>query len=102
MNTAGRDPVTINLTAPGALDTLKDHPFKIKEGARFTMETKFRVQHEILSGLHYVQSVKRKGLRVAKDQEMLVSLPFLTCCSMAELCVVSWTYADQEVGFVRP
>ncbi|KAG0646277.1 Rho GDP-dissociation inhibitor [Hyphodiscus hymeniophilus] len=73
MNTAGRDPVTINLTAPGALSTLKDHPFKIKEGAKFTMETKFKVQHQILSGLHYVQIVKRKGIRVSKDQEMLGS-----------------------------
>jgi len=73
MNTAGRDPVTINLTAPGALNTLKDHPFKIKEGAKFTMETKFKVQHQILSGLHYVQIVKRKGIRVSKDQEMLGS-----------------------------
>ena len=73
MNTAGRDPVTINLTAPGALETLKDHPFKIKEGAKFTMETKFKVQHQILSGLHYVQIVKRKGIRVSKDQEMLGS-----------------------------
>jgi hypothetical protein len=77
MNSPGRDPVTINLTAPGALETLKDHPFKIKEGAKFTMETKFKVQHQILSGLHYVQIVKRKGIRVSKDQEMLVRLPFL-------------------------
>lgn len=73
MNTAGRDPVTIDLTAPGALSTLKDHPFRIKEGAKFTMETRFKVQHQILSGLHYVQVVKRKGIRVSKDQEMLGS-----------------------------
>jgi Rho GDP-dissociation inhibitor len=26
-----------------------------------------------LSGLHYVQIVKRKGIRVSKDQEMIVS-----------------------------
>jgi hypothetical protein len=68
----GRDPVTINLATPGAEKTLKDHPFKIKEGAKFTMSAKFKVQHQILSGLHYVQVVKRKGLRVSKDQEMLV------------------------------
>lgn len=30
------------------------------------------VQHEVLSGLKYVQVVKRKGVRVSKDQEMLV------------------------------
>lgn len=73
MNSAGRDPVVIDLTAPGAVDTLKLHPFTIKEGAKFTMETRFKVQHQILSGLHYVQIVKRKGLRVGKYQEMLGS-----------------------------
>jgi len=74
MNTEGRAPVTIDLSTPGAEKTLKDKPFIIKEGAKFTMSAKFKVQHEILSGLHYVQVVKRKGIRVSKDQEMLVSL----------------------------
>lgn len=37
------------------------------------MSAKFKVQHQILSGLHYVQVVKRKGIRVSKDQEMLGS-----------------------------
>jgi Rho GDP-dissociation inhibitor len=36
------------------------------------MEAKFKVQHEVMSGLQYVQVVKRKGIRVSKDQEMLV------------------------------
>lgn len=72
MNSDGRDPVTIDLSIPGAEKTLKDRPFKIKEGAKFTMAAKFKVQHQILSGLHYVQIVKRKGIRVSKDQEMLV------------------------------
>ena len=74
MNSPGRPPVTIELATPGSEKTLKDNPFKIKEGAKFTMSAKFKVQHQILSGLHYVQVVKRKGIRVSKDQEMLV------CC----------------------
>ncbi|RFU28266.1 hypothetical protein B7463_g8070, partial [Scytalidium lignicola] len=37
------------------------------------MTAKFKVQHEVLSGLHYVQIVKRKGIRVSKDQEMIGS-----------------------------
>ena len=36
------------------------------------MKARFRVQHSVLSGLKYVTAVKRKGIRVAKDQEMLV------------------------------
>lgn len=72
MDAPGRDPVTIDLSAPGSEKSLKDKPFKIKEGAKFTMSAKFKVQHEILSGLHYVQIVKRKGIKVSKDSEMIV------------------------------
>ncbi|KAG5934502.1 hypothetical protein E4U60_003826 [Claviceps pazoutovae] len=73
MDSAGRDPVTIDLSAPGSENSLKDKPFKIKEGSKFTMSAQFKVQHEILSGLHYVQVVKRKGIRVSKDTEMIGS-----------------------------
>lgn len=73
MEAPGRDPVTIDLSKPGSEATLKDHPFRIKEGAKFTMVATFKVQHEILSGLQYVQVVKRKGIRVSKDSEMIVS-----------------------------
>ena len=73
METPGRDPVTIDLSVPGTEATLKDKPFTIKEGARFTMAATFKVQHEVLSGLRYVQIVKRKGIRVSRDSEMLGS-----------------------------
>ncbi|KAL1888406.1 rho GDP dissociation inhibitor [Ceratocystis pirilliformis] len=73
MESEGQPPVTIDLSAPGSEATLKDKPFKIKEGVKFTMVATFKVQHEILSGLHYVQVVKRKGIRVSKDSEMIGS-----------------------------
>ncbi|PKS09285.1 hypothetical protein jhhlp_003899 [Lomentospora prolificans] len=73
MESPGRDPVRIDLSQPGSELALKDKPFKIKEGAKFTMVATFKVQHEILSGLHYVQVVKRKGIRVSKDSEMIGS-----------------------------
>lgn len=72
MESPGRDPVKIDLSQPGSEKSLKDKPFKIKEGAKFSMVATFKVQHEILSGLHYVQVVKRKGIRVSKDSEMIV------------------------------
>lgn len=79
MESPGRAPVTIDLSAAGSEQTLKDRPFKIKEGCKFTMVASFKVQHEILSGLQYVQVVKRKGIKVSKDSEMLVSnSPFLS------------------------
>ncbi|KXJ95135.1 immunoglobulin E-set [Microdochium bolleyi] len=73
MDSPGRPPVTIDLSQPGSETTLKDKPFTIKEGSKFTMSVSFKVQHEILSGLHYVQVVKRKGIKVSKDSEMLGS-----------------------------
>ncbi|PFH60728.1 hypothetical protein XA68_10484 [Ophiocordyceps unilateralis] len=73
MESPGREAVTIDLSRPGSEGSLKDQPFKIKEGAKFTMSATFKVQHEILSGLHYVQVVKRKGIKVSKDSEMIGS-----------------------------
>ena len=68
----GRPDIVVDLTAPGSVEALKDKPFTIKEGARFRMKAKFVVQHEVLSGLKYIQVVKRKGIKVSKDQEMIV------------------------------
>ncbi|KAF2645265.1 E set domain-containing protein [Massarina eburnea CBS 473.64] len=68
----GRDDITIDLKAPGAVDALKDKPFTIKEGAQFRMKAEFKVQHEILAGLKYLQKVSRMGLS-NKMQEMMGS-----------------------------
>lgn len=88
MESAGRAPVTVDLSQPGSEATLKDKPFKLKEGAKFTMVVTFRVQHEILSGLQYVQVIKRKGIKVSKDSEMLV------CASSSDvpLCALGMVY----------
>lgn len=69
----GRNDVVIDLSSPGAVDTLKDKPFTIKEGSAFHIRASFQVNHEVTSGLKYLQVVKRKGIRVSKDQEMLGS-----------------------------
>ncbi len=68
----GRPDITIDLKAPGALDSLKNKPFTIKEGATFRMKAQFKVQHDILAGLKYLQKVSRIGLS-NKMQEMMVS-----------------------------
>lgn len=87
MDSPARPPVTIDLGTPGSEHTLKDKPFKIKEGAKFTMSATFKVQHEILSGLHYVQIVKRKGIKVSKDSEMIVSKAPVHFFSFFAVCV---------------
>ena len=65
--------MTIDLTAPGSVEALKSKPFTIKEGAKFRMKANFVVQHDVLSGLKYLQITKRKGIRVAKNEEMIVN-----------------------------
>ncbi|EAW13009.1 rho GDP-dissociation inhibitor [Aspergillus clavatus NRRL 1] len=69
----GRPDVVIELSSPGSLEKLKDKPFTIKEGSTFRIKAQFQVHHEVLSGLKYLQVVKRKGIRVSRDEEMLGS-----------------------------
>ncbi|KAJ5327010.1 hypothetical protein N7541_010176 [Penicillium brevicompactum] len=69
----GRQDVVIDLSSPGSVEDLKNKPFQIKEGSKFHIKATFQVHHEVLSGLKYLQVVKRKGIRVSKDEEMLGS-----------------------------
>jgi len=39
------------------------------------MKTTFVVQHEVLSGLKYIRVVRRKGIRVGREEEMIGSFP---------------------------
>ncbi|KAI9732405.1 MAG: hypothetical protein M1834_001613 [Cirrosporium novae-zelandiae] len=71
----GRPDIVVDLTSPGSAESLKSKPFTIKEGARFRMKAVFKVQHEVLSGLKYLQILKRKGIPVGKDEEMIGSYP---------------------------
>lgn len=67
----GRPDIIIDLKSPGALEALESQPFTIKEGATFRMKAQFKVQHEILAGLKYLQKVTRMGVS-NKMQEMMV------------------------------
>jgi Rho GDP-dissociation inhibitor len=69
----GREDIVIDLRSPGAVEALQSKPFTIKEGATFRMKAQFKVQHEILAGLKYLQKVSRMGVS-SKMQEMMVSL----------------------------
>lgn len=53
------------------------------------MRVKFRVQHEVISGLRYLQLVKRKGIKVDKSDEMMVCDPFFFTHGLSK-DVVSW------------
>nr|POF03523.1 rho gdp-dissociation inhibitor [Quercus suber] len=72
LEVADRSDIIIDLSKPGALEQLNKSPFTIKEGATFRMKARFKVQHQILSGLKYVQVVSRLGVK-NKMQEMIGS-----------------------------
>ncbi|KAI9836593.1 MAG: hypothetical protein M1819_001225 [Sarea resinae] len=71
----GRPDIVVDLSSPGAAEALKSKPFTIKEGAKFRMKATFKVQHDVLSGLKYLQVLKRGGIRIGKDEEMIGSYP---------------------------
>jgi len=68
----GRPDIVIDVSKPGQLESLKSKPFTIKEDATYRMKVRFKVQHQILSGMKYVQVVKR-GPITQKTQEMIGS-----------------------------
>ena len=80
LETEGRPDIVVDVSEGDVAKILKENTFKIKEGVTFRMKVKFRVQRELLSGMKYIQVVKRKGIRVAKTQEMLVRVPGLPNC----------------------
>jgi len=55
------------------LDKLKDSPFVLKEGCKYKFIVHFRVQHELVTGLKYVNTVYRKGVKLAKEETMIGS-----------------------------
>ncbi|ODV77078.1 E set domain-containing protein [Suhomyces tanzawaensis NRRL Y-17324] len=67
-------PIVINLEdADGNTIAGKEIKFSIKERAVYQLVVKFRVQHEIVTGLKYLHSVKKAGIRVEKLEEPLGS-----------------------------
>lgn len=73
LHSPGRPPIDLSISSPESLAKLATSPFTVKEGVRYQMVIKFRIQREVVSGLKYLQVVKRKGIRVDKFEEMIGS-----------------------------
>lgn len=71
----GENPVIINLENEKDFASLKDKKisFKIKEKSMYKLIIKFKVQHEIITGLKYLQGVKKAGITVDKSEEPMGS-----------------------------
>lgn len=71
----GMEPMVFNLEDPKVLKHLKTFPTKIKEGSKYRCKVKFRIQHDIVTGLKYSRVAKRAGIPVNKASEVLGSYP---------------------------
>lgn len=71
----GEKPVIINLENEKDYNSLKDKKisFKIKEKSIYKLIIKFKIQHEIITGLKYLQGVKKAGITVDKFEEPMGS-----------------------------
>lgn len=66
-------PIVIPLEDASGNSISKDIKFTIKEKSVYELQIKFRVQHEIITGLKYLHAVKKAGIRVDKLEEPLGS-----------------------------
>lgn len=67
----GRPDMELDLT--GDITTLKKQNFVLKEGTQYRIKIYFKVHHEIVTGLKYVQGSYRKGIKVDKTSFMVGS-----------------------------
>nr|CAH0107348.1 unnamed protein product [Daphnia galeata] len=67
----GQTEKTLDLS--GDLSQLKQTVFTIKEGVQYRIRIEFYVQHEIVTGLKYIQKTYRKGIQVDKMTHMVGS-----------------------------
>lgn len=66
-------PIRFNLEDAQGNTLNKDIKFSIQEKSVYQLYVKFRVQHEIITGLKYLHSIKKAGIRVDKVDEPLGS-----------------------------
>ncbi|EGO27434.1 hypothetical protein SERLADRAFT_460845 [Serpula lacrymans var. lacrymans S7.9] len=62
-----------NLSDTAKLADTKKNPIVIKEGVEYNVRITFKVNHSIISGVRYIQLVKRAGIKVDKLEQMLGS-----------------------------
>ncbi|KAE9410304.1 rho GDP-dissociation inhibitor [Gymnopus androsaceus JB14] len=66
--------IALDLKDPAKVATeTKKNPVTIKEGIEYHVRITFRVNHSIISGVRYIQVVKRSGIKVDKLEQMLGS-----------------------------
>ncbi|KAF8558840.1 E set domain-containing protein [Imleria badia] len=65
--------LVFDLADTAKLADTKKNPIIIKEGVEYNVRITFKVNHSIISGVRYLQVVKRAGIKVDKLEQMLGS-----------------------------
>lgn len=66
-------PIVMDLTNQETLLKYKKEPITIKEGAEYSVEIAFKVEGGVISGVKYLQVVKRAGVKLDKLESMIGS-----------------------------
>lgn len=66
----GRDPIVVDFADVDQLNAMQHNPIRIKQRTVYHLVVRFRVQHEIITGLHYYQVNKRHGITFNKIREV--------------------------------
>nr|CAG4650523.1 EOG090X0EJY [Sida crystallina] len=88
----GQTEKVLDLT--GDLSQLKQTVFVIKEGVQYRIRIEFFVQHEIVTGLKYVQKTYRKGIQV--------NVSFVISVDKATQMVGSYAPKKELQSFITP
>eukprot|EP00034_Subulatomonas_tetraspora_P000829 GABW01001099.1.p1 GENE.GABW01001099.1~~GABW01001099.1.p1 ORF type:complete len:96 (+),score=17.00 GABW01001099.1:87-374(+) len=71
----GREPVAFPLDTEEGVKKMNETPICVKGGSQYKLKVKFECHHDIITGLRYLHVVKRKGLKVDAEKQMLGSYP---------------------------
>ncbi|CCE66247.1 hypothetical protein TPHA_0P00890 [Tetrapisispora phaffii CBS 4417] len=66
-------PIEFDLTSEETIKELSSKRYKVKEKSTYKLKIIFKVQHEIITGLRYVQYIKKAGIAVDKIDDHLGS-----------------------------
>ncbi|CCF56409.1 hypothetical protein KAFR_0B01110 [Kazachstania africana CBS 2517] len=59
-----KEPITFDLTNEKTIKELASKRYKIKENSIYKLKIKFKVQHEIITGLRYVQNIRKAAINI--------------------------------------
>lgn len=67
------EPFVFDLTNETTIKELASKRYKIKEKSNYKLHIQFKIQHEIITGIRYVQYIKKAGIAVDKIDDNIGS-----------------------------